>query len=81
MGLGLYSLALLTCVGNAMVIHAIRTEKSLRKVSQHIFYISVFFQNFWHLFLIVNAAEISAVEVINKNHFRLGRKTPSESKE
>jgi len=32
-GLGLYSLALLTCVGNAMVIHAIRTEKSLRKVS------------------------------------------------
>lgn len=33
MGLGLYSLALLTCVGNAMVVHAIRTEKSLRKVS------------------------------------------------
>jgi len=32
MGVGLYSLALVTCVGNAMVIHAIRTEKRLRKV-------------------------------------------------
>lgn len=31
-GIGLYLLALVTCVGNGMVIHAIRTEKRLRKV-------------------------------------------------
>lgn len=31
-GFGLYTLALLTCVGNGMVIQAIRTEKRLRKV-------------------------------------------------
>lgn len=33
MGIGLYMLAMVTCVGNGMVIHAIRTEKRLRKVS------------------------------------------------
>lgn len=32
MGLAMYTLALVTCVGNGMVIHAIRTEKRLRKV-------------------------------------------------
>lgn len=32
-GIGLYLLALVTCVGNGMVIHAIRTEKRLRKVN------------------------------------------------
>ena len=32
-GIGLYMLAMVTCVGNGMVIHAIRTEKRLRKVS------------------------------------------------
>ena len=31
-GLGLYALSLLTIVGNAMVLHAIRTEKSLQTV-------------------------------------------------
>ena len=34
-GIGLYMLAAVTCVGNGMVIHAIRTEKRLRKVSCH----------------------------------------------
>ncbi len=34
MGIGLYMLAMVTCVGNGMVIHAIRTEKRLRKVSR-----------------------------------------------
>ena len=36
MGVGLYALALLTCIGNAMVIQAIRTEKKLRKVRLYI---------------------------------------------
>ena len=34
MGIGLYMLAMVTCVGNGMVIHAIRTEKRLRKVKK-----------------------------------------------
>ncbi len=33
MGVGLYSLSLVTCVGNAMVLYAIRTEKRLQTVS------------------------------------------------
>ena len=34
-GLGLYALSLLTIVGNAMVLHAIRTEKSLQTVRRY----------------------------------------------
>ena len=34
-GIGLYILSLLTLVGNAMVLHAIRTEKRLQTVGPH----------------------------------------------
>jgi hypothetical protein len=33
MGIGMYMLSLLTVVGNAMVLHAIRTERRLQTVS------------------------------------------------
>ena len=34
-GIALYVLSFLTFVGNAMVLHAIRTEKRLQTVSEH----------------------------------------------
>jgi hypothetical protein len=41
MGIGLYMLAMVTCVGNGMVIHAIRTEKRLRKVKMKLFLVFI----------------------------------------
>jgi len=39
MGIGMYMLSLLTVVGNAMVLHAIRTERRLQTVSSRLFWV------------------------------------------
>lgn len=45
LGIGLCSLSLLTILGNAMVVHAIRTERRLHTVSHSFFIISNFIIN------------------------------------